>query len=154
MHHHIGTTPYDTEHSCRIVDEINELERTQRQLNRMIDEKIRALTDTHTTEMIAQQPQYPTDEQRDIIAQIAKKVHDENDPRPIATRTITFDPRHGLINLYAQAPYFPTGTARLWEFSGQDIRRVRALLREHGLRVTDEWIRDDGHAFVVRSRKI
>lgn len=154
MHHHIGTTPYDTEHSCRIVDEINELERTQRQLNRMIDEKVRALIDTHTAEMIAQQPQYPTDEQRDLIAQIAEKVHDEDDPEPIATRAITFDPRRGLINLYAQAPYFPTGTARLWEFSDQDIRRVRALLREHGLRVTDEWIHDDGHAFVVRSRKI
>lgn len=154
MHHHISTTPYDTEHSCRIVIEINELERTQRQLNRMIDEKIRALTDTHNAEMIAQQPQYPTDEQRDLIAQIAKKVHGGDDPKPIATKAITFDPRRSLINLYAQAPYFPTGTTRLWEFSGQDIRRVRALLRKHSLRVTDEWIHDDGHAFVVRSRKI
>ena len=154
MHHHIGTTPYDTEHSFRIADEINELERTQRQLNRMIDEKVRALIDTHTAEMIAQQPQYPTDEQRDLIAQIAKKVHDEDDPEPIATRAIAFDPRRGLINLYAQAPYFPTGTALLWELSDQDIRRVRALLREHSLRVTDEWDHDDGHAFVVRSRKI
>ena len=154
MHRHFGTTPYDTERSCRIVDEINELEHTQRQLNRMIDEKVRALTDDHIAEMMAQRPQYPTDEQRDLIAQIAEKVHDGDDPEPIATRAITFDPRRGLINLYAQAPYFPTGTARLWEFSDQGIRRARALLREHGLRVTDEWIHDDGHAFVVRSRKI
>lgn len=154
MHHYIGTTPYDTERSCQIVDEINELERTRRQLNRMIDEKVRALTDAHTAEMIAQQPQYPTDEQCDIIAQIAERVHDGDDPKPITTRAITFDPQRSLINLYAQAPYFPTGTARLWELSDQDIRRVRALLREHSLRVTDEWIHDDGHAFVVRSRKI
>ena len=154
MHRHFGTTPYDTERSCRIVDEINELEHTQRQLNRMIDEKVRALTDDHIAEMMAQRPQYPTDEQRDLIAQIAEKVHDGDNPEPIATKAIAFDPRRGLINLYAQAPYFPTGTARLWEFSDQDIRRVRALLREHSLRVIDEWTHDDERAFVVRSRKI
>lgn len=154
MHHHIGTTPYDTEHSCRIVDEINELDRTQRQLNRMIDEKVRELVDQHTSELLAQQPQYPTDEQREIIAQIAEKIHDGDDPTPITTGAITFDPRRSLINLYAQAPYFPTSTARLWELSDQDIDRVRALLREHSLRAIDEWIHDDGHAFVVKSRKI
>lgn len=154
MHRHFGTTPYDTERSCRIVDEINELERTQRQLNQMIDEKVRTLTNDHIAEMLAQQPQYPTNEQRDRIAQIAEKVHGGGDLKPIATKAITFDPQRSLINLYAQAPYFPTGTARLWELSDQDVRRVRALLREHSLRVTDEWIHDDGHAFVVRSRKI
>ena len=154
MHRHFGTTPYDTERSCRIVDEINELERTQRQLHQMIDEKVRTLTNDHIAEMLAQQPQYPTGEQRDIIAQIAEKVHDGGDLKSIATKAITFDPHHHLINLYAQAPYFPGGTARLWEFSDQDIRRVRALLREHSLRVTDEWVHDDGHAFVVRSRKV
>lgn len=154
MHYHIGTTPYDTERSCQIVDEINELERTRRQLNRMIDEKVRGLIDQHTSELLTQQPQYPTDEQRDLIAQIAEKVHSGDDHTPIATKAITFDPQRSLINLYAQAPYFPTGTARLWELSDQSIRCTRALLRENRLRITDEWIHDDGHAFIVRSRKI
>lgn len=154
MHRHFGTTPYDTERSCRIVDEINELERTQRQLNQMIDEKVRTLTNDHIAEMMAQQPQYPTDEQRDLIAQIAEEIHGGGGLKPVATKAITFDPHRRMISLYAQAPYFPSGTAQLWEFSDQDIRRVRALLREHNLRVIDEWAHDDGHAFVVRSRKV
>lgn len=154
MHTHIGTTPYDTTRSCNIVDEINELEHVERNIRRILDGQTQALIMQYTKELLAQKPEYPTAQQQQLLVEIAERIHDDSSDTPISSGPVTFYPLHGLINVYAQAPYHPRGMTRLWELSESSITQVKTLLRQQGLSIIDDWIHEDGHGFRVRSKRV
>lgn len=151
---YIGVTPYDTNTSCEIVSEINELEAIERRLRHLITSKTDALLQRYREELLAQRPNYPTPKQRELIELIAESVHAGNGTGDIATGPVTFSSHQSLINIYAQAPHNPQTISRMWEIQSEEIAAVRVLLHKNSLRVLDEWPHEDGHGFVVASKKV
>ena len=151
---YIGVTPYDTNTSCEIVSEINELEATERRLRRLITSKTDILLQRYRKELLAQRPTYPTPKQKELIELIAESVHAGNGTGDITAGPATFWSQQSLINIYAQAPLDPQTPWRMWEIQSEEIAAVRVLLRKNSLRILDEWPHEDGHGFIVASKKV
>lgn len=154
MDTYIGASPYDTNISCEIVSEINELEALQRQLSRLITSKTEILFRRYREELLAQRPTYPTPGQRALIKGIAKSVHAGDSTDSFSSGSVSFSAGLNIINIYTQAPYDPQTSRRLWEFQDEEIDAVRALLRKNGLRILDEKTHVDGHSFLVASKRV
>lgn len=146
-------TIYDTERSKKLAVQLNTLDGQRRIVTQAIDQKIAAVTQQYTDELLAQRPQYPTQQHRELIAELAEHIH--ADDGPVADRFFTgpvhYDPYSGRLNVYAKAPYKVTTVDRMWEFTPEEVTALRSLLAELKLAITNEWQHDDGWAFVVQS---
>ncbi|MPV50092.1 hypothetical protein GCG21_08745 [Pseudactinotalea sp. HY160] len=161
-------TPYDTDEIVALRQEIrahHDAHREQLLLSRRRDLELRA---RYGELMLAQRPAYPTPEHIEGLARIATWVHDDvaygnhlgypTEVDKAAGRAlpkgVRFSSAMRRINVYALSPYGYAATHRVWNFTGEEVEAMRALIREHGLRIMSDWAHGDGHAFTVASKQV
>jgi hypothetical protein len=111
---------------------------------------------------LARKPSYPTQAQRDGLAEAARRIraaikpsshHGDSCNSPEFPAAVVVDGQRGWLNIRHGAPY---GQARkgghLWRFTDEDVWTFALILWENDLRVVDFWHCDGGVSIRVAAR--
>lgn len=162
-------TPYDTPEIRALRKAINEEDQAHTQALLAHHRKQRELCDSYERLLAVRRPAYPTPEHLTALDQVAFLVHSDTpygDHLGCATEqdqavgrelptSVDFCSTVSRINIYARAPLSPKFSARrLWKFSAGELVAFRQQLSQRSLRIINEWVHEDGIAFIVASSKV
>lgn len=155
---------FDTDDTIALRKKINKNEDDREEAIRAYDKIEKKLIAEYVELMKKERPSYPTKEQLEGLSLIAQMVHDdtpygdhlgysrEGDPK--LPRSLNYSSQGMRINIYTRSPYMPGTAGRIWTFDENEVQALRQALSGLSLSIVCEWDHEDGHAFVVASKKV
>ncbi|MBB2975099.1 hypothetical protein FHX49_000640 [Microbacterium endophyticum] len=158
-----SASEYDTDEIVELRARINTDSSAFEELRRAHRHEERQLLAQYNALLAAERPAYPTAAHLRAFDQIATIVHNDerygtHSGRPTKEDKsagielppeVHFSSHVGRVNVYALAPYKPESVSRLWGFDEDDIVTFRNELTKRSLRIVNDWVHEDGVAFIV-----